>query len=56
MKRRTLNVIETLAKFYDVILCSDEERESDANEVMLQNWTVVMDSPRIIFDNHRVIT
>ena len=39
-KRRALNIIETLAKFYNVVLYSDEESESDATEVMLQDLTV----------------
>lgn len=33
-------MIETLAKFYNVVLWSDEESESDATEVMLQDLTV----------------
>ncbi|KAL9124215.1 MAG: hypothetical protein Q9217_006434 [Psora testacea] len=39
-KRRALNTIETLANFHNVVLCSDEESESDATEVILQDWTV----------------
>ena len=33
-------MIETLAKFYNVKLLSDEESESDATEVILQELTV----------------
>ncbi|KAL2040405.1 hypothetical protein N7G274_006848 [Stereocaulon virgatum] len=39
-KRRALNIIESLAKFYNVVLYSDEESESDATEVILQDWNV----------------
>lgn len=40
MKRKALATIETLAKFYDLTLWTDEESESDATEVMLQDLTV----------------
>ena len=39
-KQRALNTISELAKFYDVVLWSDEESESDATEVVLQDVNV----------------
>lgn len=33
-------MINQLAKFYNIVICSDEESESDATEVMLQDLTV----------------
>ena len=37
---RALHTISELANFYDVVIWSDEDSESDATEVMLQELTV----------------
>lgn len=39
-KRRALKVIEALAEFYNVIVWSDNESESEATEVAIQDWSV----------------
>ena len=39
-KQKALHTIRELAKFYNVIILSDEESESDATEVILQELTV----------------
>lgn len=39
-KQKALHTINELAKFYDIVIWSDEESESDATEVVLQELTV----------------
>jgi hypothetical protein len=39
-KQKALRMISELARFYDVVLWSDEESESDATEVVLQDVNV----------------
>ena len=39
-KQKALHTIGELAKFYDIVLWSDDESESDATEVVLQELTV----------------
>lgn len=38
--KKAMNAIRALTKFYNVVLWSDEESESDATEVMLRDLTV----------------
>ena len=39
-KQKALHTISELAKFYNTVILSDEESESDATEVVLQELTV----------------
>ncbi len=39
-KQQALNKINELAHFYSIVIWSDEESESDATEVILQEMTV----------------
>lgn len=39
-KQKALHTISELAKFYNIILWSDDESESDATQVVLQELTV----------------
>ena len=39
-KQKALDTINELAKFYNVVIWSDEESESDATELELQEFTV----------------
>jgi len=39
-KWKAIHTINELAKFYNIVIWSDEESESDATEVMLQELTV----------------
>ncbi|KAL8896777.1 MAG: hypothetical protein Q9207_007540 [Kuettlingeria erythrocarpa] len=38
--QKALDTINELAKFYDIVIWSDHESESDATEVILQGWSV----------------
>ncbi|KAL8644825.1 MAG: hypothetical protein Q9210_007052 [Variospora velana] len=40
VKQKALQTISELAKFYEIVIWSDEESESDATEVMLQELSV----------------
>jgi len=39
-KQKALHTIDELAKFYNIVISSDDESESDATEVILQELTV----------------